>query len=571
MRFWNLFDFIPNESIFAAITCLSVSRREPSAFKITLPIPMWTTAIFAGLLLACTSARAAVVINEVAPKGDGITCEYSGKFEDWIELYNDGDSPVDIGDYVLHDDKGKDHSDAWTIPTGTMIASKGFSLFCKHSTNFTFGIGGKDTITLLNPTSDVLDTTGVMPDLKWKGPPFMVYAREKDGAGGTTGSGFKALRKPSPGASNKDMLPSKLMVYINEVADKGTDMAASVACNPPADYIELYNAEPDEVDIAGWRLHDDNGNDHADSYLHPAGGSTIPAGGYLLLCGEQKNVEPVQCHDFCFGIGSDDTITLLDESNTTMDSVGPLLKRGDSETVYGRTEDGGGIWTYLTPPTPGRTNQGMKYKPEGDNSATAPPGSSTVVLNEVADKGSAEVCDGEDWVELYNYGAEPIDIGGWHLADEKGVLHSDVYIFVDNDAHIMKAYSFMLLCKVSHFEFGIGGTDTVTLLNSKKQVVDSIELTGEGSATLTMQRDFDGTGDWRYASPSPGKSNCVGGCPLPSSGDDDNDDMSVGVIAGAVLGTFFGIIILVFFVRKVMIVKTPASKPDRRFIDISAV
>ena len=150
------------------------------------------------------------------------------------------------------------------------------------------------------------------------------------------------------------------------------------------------------------------------------------------------------------------------------------------------------VWTYLT----SLPNTGMIYKPPGDAPATAPPGSTTVVLNAVADKGSGDdFCDGEDWVELYNYGKDPVDIGGWHLADEKGVLHSDVYVFPLADS-VISGYGFMVVCKVTHFEFGIGGTDIVSLLNKDKQLVDSIELTGEGSETKTMQRALDGTGEW---------------------------------------------------------------------------
>ena len=151
----------------------------------------------------------------------------------------------------------------------------------------------------------------------------------------TDGTGFKVMRLPSPGATNKDMLPSKLQVFLNEIADKGTDMADSVACNPAADYIEIYNAESTEVDVTGWLIHDDDGKNGADAYIHAANHAQvkIPPKGFLLLCGEAKGDANLDFHDFKFGIGSDDTITLLNEKNETMDSAGPFLKRGDATTV----------------------------------------------------------------------------------------------------------------------------------------------------------------------------------------------------------------------------------------------
>ena len=471
---------------------------------------------------------------------------------------------VDVGNFKLHDDKGKTDEKTFTVPAGTKIGGEGFLLYCKNSTGFAFGIGKTDTVSLVSTSGNVLDTTGKMPGGFAEDRTF---ARVKDGEGGTDGTGFEVRRKPSPGATNKKMLPAKLQVFINEIADKGTGKAT---CDDE-DWIELYNAESDAVNLTGWTLHDDKGKTHEDAYVHKANHTsvTIASGGFLVLCGEK---------DFKFGVGSDGTISLLDQDGTVIDTTGKLEKRGNNVTVFGRTEDGAGIFTYLTPPSPGKTNKGMKYKPPGDAPAIAPPGSTTIALNEIADKGSGDsTCNGEDWVELHNYGSKPVDIGKWHLVDEKGVLHADVHIFPDDKSHVIQPQGFMLLCKVTNFKFGIGGTDTVTLLNDKKQQVDTVVLTGQGSVTKTIQRKkFDGTGDWMYSEdPSPGKSNCKGGCPInpafttaaPSkSSDRDN----TGVIAGAVIGSIVGIAAIAFVVHKVMREKTPPepTQPTSGFIKI---
>ena len=246
-------------------------------------------AVLAGALLAASGAHASVVINEVAPKGDGVKCGGN----DWIELYNGAAAEVNIAGFKLHDNKGAGDSKTKTFPAGTKIASKGFLLLCQDdtaaaATEFKFGIGGEDTVTLINAAGAVVDTTGKLPDVDFEvdnqSPTvYKTYAREKDGEGAVDGTGFKVLRKPSPGATNKNMLPDKLQVYLNEIADKGTDMAKTVACDPPADYIEIYNAEPDAVNITGWMIHDDKGKDHKDAYIHS--GAVIPAGGFMLLRG----------------------------------------------------------------------------------------------------------------------------------------------------------------------------------------------------------------------------------------------------------------------------------------------
>ena len=45
-------------------------------------------------------------------------------YSDWLELYNDGDTGVDLGGYYLTDDP--DRPDRWRIPENTLIPAKGF-------------------------------------------------------------------------------------------------------------------------------------------------------------------------------------------------------------------------------------------------------------------------------------------------------------------------------------------------------------------------------------------------------------------------------------------------------------
>ena len=72
----------------------------------------------AGALLASSSAHAAIVINEVARDGDNVACAK----EDWVELYNNGASAVDIQNYKMSDKE----LNAITFPSIT-IAAGGFS------------------------------------------------------------------------------------------------------------------------------------------------------------------------------------------------------------------------------------------------------------------------------------------------------------------------------------------------------------------------------------------------------------------------------------------------------------
>lgn len=76
--------------------------------------------IFFGILH--TSAQ--VVINEYSATNLKTYPDNYGKFEDWIELYNTGDTEVSLAGWYLSDNDSKPAK--WKIPAGVKIESKGF-------------------------------------------------------------------------------------------------------------------------------------------------------------------------------------------------------------------------------------------------------------------------------------------------------------------------------------------------------------------------------------------------------------------------------------------------------------
>lgn len=61
----------------------------------------------------------AVVINEICAHNLSGLRDGNGAYGDWIELYNPGDTPVDLSGWSLSDDK--DDPDRWVFPEGTVI------------------------------------------------------------------------------------------------------------------------------------------------------------------------------------------------------------------------------------------------------------------------------------------------------------------------------------------------------------------------------------------------------------------------------------------------------------------
>ncbi|MBN2746368.1 MAG: lamin tail domain-containing protein [Bacteroidales bacterium] len=77
--------------------------------------------------LVLSNLNAQIFINEFMADNDAIIMDESGAYEDWIEVYNSGNSVVDIGGYFVSDDNSNFFK--FQIPTGdtaTIIQPGGF-------------------------------------------------------------------------------------------------------------------------------------------------------------------------------------------------------------------------------------------------------------------------------------------------------------------------------------------------------------------------------------------------------------------------------------------------------------
>ncbi len=92
------------------------------------------------LLFICIGVQktqAQVVINEFSASNLTQFADNYGKYEDWIELYNKGNTTVNIGGYWLSDDSLDNMK--YQIPTGTILASHAFIRFWTSGRNLVSG------------------------------------------------------------------------------------------------------------------------------------------------------------------------------------------------------------------------------------------------------------------------------------------------------------------------------------------------------------------------------------------------------------------------------------------------
>ncbi|WP_455392051.1 phospholipase D-like domain-containing protein [[Eubacterium] cellulosolvens] len=134
----------------------------------------------------------------------------------------------------------------------------------------------------------------------------------------------------------------------------------------------------------------------------------------------------------------------------------------------------------------------------------------TIVINEFmpdpdSDWDGDMVVDsqGDEWVELYNYGTQSLDISGWDISD----YYNKRYEFPPGT--IIPPGGYYVAYGSNHSLALTNSGDTVKLLNSSDAVIDSFcyELSYDD---ISFGRLPDGSGNWtEFNEPSPGSSNGV--------------------------------------------------------------
>jgi hypothetical protein len=162
------------------------------------------------------------------------------------------------------------------------------------------------------------------------------------------------------------------------------------------DMVELYYDGPASLNLSGMRMTDDP-NDRT-KFVFPAG-ATIASGQYLVLFADANAVTSGVHLGFALS-GEGESVYLYDKNGTLIDSVEFGLQLPDLS--IGRVGYGGN--RHLTKPTFGAANMAQ---PLGNPD--------TLKINEWLANG--QVLFEEDFIELYNPHANPVDLGGMYLTN----------------------------------------------------------------------------------------------------------------------------------------------------------
>jgi len=139
-------------------------------------------------------------------------------------------------------------------------------------------------------------------------------------------------------------------------------------------------------------------------------------------------------------------------------------------------------------------------------------------INEIADKGSDNTCEGEDWIELFNDSTDAVDLEGYILHDDDYPKEEGTELTFGAGTSLSGGAYLVLCCNdnvgIDNPKFKVGKSDTVTLLDSSKNVVStSGKLPGLGEENVTYA--FNAPGEYVQTwTPTPGELNVITSKPL---------------------------------------------------------
>ena len=389
---------------------INVLAAEVRQFSASSSDIVWGMGIIATRSDTNFTGGTPLVINEVLANNTHWQ-ETNGWTPDWIELFNQSGSPVDLSDCSLTDSTLNPRR--WVFPAGASVPANGFLRVF-----FDAGLPASTNNTAYLNTGFGLKAAG--------GACFLFDQRANEGALlGSVSYGLQAadysigrypdvtggwsLTLPTPGAPN---LPANL------------DSAANLKINEwmadPAsgdDWFELYNPNPNPVALGGYYLTDDL-NSRTKTRIPPL--SFIGAGSTNAYIKFQADGNAGADHVSFSLKASGEAVGISSPAGVLINGVTfGLQQTGVSE---GRFPDGSAnLVRFPLTASPGDPN----YLPL-----------TNIVINEALTHTDPPL---EDAIELRNLTDSAIDISGWWLSDAKGALMK--YRIPDNTVLPARGYT----------------------------------------------------------------------------------------------------------------------------------
>ena len=364
-------------------------------------------------------ASAQIEINEVMISNKGAVPDETGAFPDWVEIYNNTDTSLDISGYGLSDDLLT--AAKWTFPEGSVLAPRGYLVvFCsgdvtRGKMHAGFKLSASDEVILSTVSGKVVDSITLRA----------VTSGYSLGRSADDSTAFKEML-PSPGYPNTDEGAAQYLATLSASADESVGVFinefmpsnASTIIGPDGsycDWIELYNTNSQEVDLSGYGISDSATQPL--KYTLPAG-TKIPANGVLLIfCTGRETPDGATQIEAPFGLAAyQESVVLSTPAGRILDQYD--YTRANTDISFARSPDGTGEFAPSSQPTPGYTNNNAGLQAF---MSTLSYGTGDIVISEVlnANVSYLKQPDGEyyDWIEIHNRTGAAISLAGYALSN----------------------------------------------------------------------------------------------------------------------------------------------------------
>ena len=280
-------------------------------------------------------------INEILSSNKYTYKDDNGEYSDYIEIYNGNSYDINLENYYLTDSLYKKNK--WTFPDITIKSHEYMLVFasgknrCKENichTSFKLNKAG-ETLSLVDKTGNIISQV--------KYPEMM-----NDTSYSLIGNKY-SLTVPTPKEKNKkeevkEIDTKKYKITINEYMshNKGSTYANNGGYY---DWVELYNASDENLDLQGLAISDDVTN--LNKFILPS--KILQAHGYIVIyLTGGKEVDGIYAN---FKLSDNDEKIILSANGKVIDEVEviPLEKN----VSYGKKDD---KWYYFYTPTPGVAN-----------------------------------------------------------------------------------------------------------------------------------------------------------------------------------------------------------------------
>ncbi len=180
-----------------------------------------------------------LVINEFMASNDDTAADLNGEFDDWIELFNNSGSDIDLTGYSLTDNF--DNLTKWTFPDGTIISGGNYLIIWADEdgsqeglhANFKLSASG-ESIFLVDQSESIVDEIAYTDQSAAKS-----YGRFPNGTGSfqLMTPTFNAMNSGTSNTEDEAFVTGQLSIYPNPASN-----AITISANEPIERLSLYTA-----------------------------------------------------------------------------------------------------------------------------------------------------------------------------------------------------------------------------------------------------------------------------------------------------------------------------------------